>query len=45
MSNIYNKRVPRLFDEAVGYLQQALQGDAMFSQYLDNIFGIAERTG
>lgn len=44
MSNIYNKRVPRLFDEAVGYLQQALQGDAMFSQYLDNIFGIAERT-
>lgn len=44
MSNIYNKRVPRLFDEAVGYLQQALQGDALFSQYLDNIFGIAERT-
>ena len=44
MSNIFNKRVPRLFDEAVGYLQQALQGDETFSQYLDNIFGIAERT-
>lgn len=44
MSNIYNKRVPRLFDEAVGYLQQALQGDEVFSRYLDNIFGIAERT-
>ena len=44
MSNVYNKRVPRLFDEAVGYIQQALQKDEFFSSYLNNIYGLAERT-
>lgn len=44
MSNVYNKRVPRLFDEAVGYIQQALQGDEFFAQFLTNIYGLAERT-
>lgn len=44
MSNIFNKSVPKLFDEAVGYLQDALQADNFFNKFLNNIFGIAERT-
>ena len=44
MSNVHNKISPKLFDEAVGYIQQALQGDELFSVFLHNIFGIAERT-
>ena len=43
MSNIYNKVEPKLFDEAVGYLQQSLQNDGFFTEFLGNIFGIAER--
>lgn len=40
MSNILNKKHPKLFDEAVGYIQQSLGT----LPYLDNIFGISERT-
>ena len=44
MSNILNKKHPKLFDEAVGYIQAAINADNSLGAYFDNIFGIAERT-
>lgn len=40
----HNKVHPKLFDEAVGYIQDAIVGDYVLSQVFDNVFGIAERT-
>ena len=44
MAEKHNKVHPKLFDEAVGYIQDAVVGDAVLSKVFDNVFGIAERT-
>ena len=44
MAEKYNKVHPKLFDEAIGYIQDAVVGDTTLSKVFDNVFGIAERT-
>ena len=44
MTKIMNKSNPKLFDEAVGYIQASVAADNTLGAFFDNIFGIAERT-